>query len=267
MLTDFDVDSSEIRPTFEERCTKCGGSGNWRSYSGWTTRTCYACKGKGYFTRLTSPEVRAKAKVQRTARAAANANSVWDSFSAEHPAVAQWMVDSTGFEFADSLRAAVIRFGQLTDRQLAAAESCVAKREAAKAAAADRKANAPVVSVEKIETAIQTALTNGLKRPILRLAGFRFSPAKATSTNAGAIYVKSVDGVYLGKVLGGKLFASRDCNADQSAEIISVCTDPEAAAVAYGKQFGQCACCGRELSDPESVERGIGPVCAEKFGW
>jgi hypothetical protein len=26
---------------------------------------------------------------------------------------------------------------------------------------------------------------------------------------------------------------------------------------------GKCGCCGRELTDPESVRRGIGPVCQE----
>jgi hypothetical protein len=33
--------------------------------------------------------------------------------------------------------------------------------------------------------------------------------------------------------------------------------------VAYIKS-GRCGCCGRELTDPESVWRGIGPVCREK---
>lgn len=27
---------------------------------------------------------------------------------------------------------------------------------------------------------------------------------------------------------------------------------------------GECARCGRELTDPESIQRGLGPVCAEK---
>jgi hypothetical protein len=28
-----------------------------------------------------------------------------------------------------------------------------------------------------------------------------------------------------------------------------------------------CACCGKELSDPESVARGIGPICADNYGF
>lgn len=36
-------------------------------------------------------------------------------------------------------------------------------------------------------------------------------------------------------------------------------------ASAFGVAFGTCAICGRLLTNPESVERGIGPVCAERF--
>lgn len=30
---------------------------------------------------------------------------------------------------------------------------------------------------------------------------------------------------------------------------------------------GSFTLCGRYLTNPESIERGIGPVCAEKSGW
>lgn len=42
--------------------------------------------------------------------------------------------------------------------------------------------------------------------------------------------------------------------------------DSETAAT-YGKTFGICALCGRTLTDPVSIERGIGPVCASRAGW
>lgn len=34
---------------------------------------------------------------------------------------------------------------------------------------------------------------------------------------------------------------------------------------ALGKSWDHCLCCGRRLDDPESVDRGIGPVCAAKY--
>lgn len=36
-------------------------------------------------------------------------------------------------------------------------------------------------------------------------------------------------------------------------------------AKAYGKAYGICADCGKLLSNPDSVEAGIGPVCASKW--
>lgn len=41
----------------------------------------------------------------------------------------------------------------------------------------------------------------------------------------------------------------------------------EKAAKRYGKELGRCSCCNRTLTDPASIEAGIGPVCAGKRGW
>jgi len=41
--------------------------------------------------------------------------------------------------------------------------------------------------------------------------------------------------------------------------------DPLAAAIKYGKLSGRCCSCGRNLTDPVSIERGIGPQCILKF--
>lgn len=39
----------------------------------------------------------------------------------------------------------------------------------------------------------------------------------------------------------------------------------EAQAAAWGHKVGVCCCCGRLLSNPESVELGIGPICRGKY--
>lgn len=44
-----------------------------------------------------------------------------------------------------------------------------------------------------------------------------------------------------------------------------ILADPLAAAVAYGKATGRCCVCSTELTNPESVDAGIGPICASKF--
>lgn len=38
-------------------------------------------------------------------------------------------------------------------------------------------------------------------------------------------------------------------------------------AVKFGKLYGVCCICGRTLTNEESIEAGIGPVCAGKAGW
>ena len=46
-----------------------------------------------------------------------------------------------------------------------------------------------------------------------------------------------------------------------------IAEDPAKSASDYGKQSGRCGLCRSPLSDPESIARGIGPVCAKKHGW
>jgi hypothetical protein len=36
-------------------------------------------------------------------------------------------------------------------------------------------------------------------------------------------------------------------------------------AAAFGRETGWCVVCGTELTDPDSIAAGIGPVCATKF--
>jgi hypothetical protein len=122
--------------------------------------------------------------------------------------------------------------------------------------------------VEAIEVAFNNAKQAGIKFPKLRLDTFVFSPAGENSKNAGAIYIKNKeDGVYLGKVAGGRLFTSRDCDTETSERIVAVSSDPKQAAIAYGQKFGKCAICARALTDKDSIALGIGPICAEKYGF
>ena len=41
--------------------------------------------------------------------------------------------------------------------------------------------------------------------------------------------------------------------------------NPLEAAKKYGKLAGRCCSCGRDLTDPVSIEQGIGPTCMMKF--
>lgn len=262
---------------FVEVCGKCRGSG---IYYGRSSRghQCFPCKGAGKFTFRTSPEQRAKAKAASAARKARVAAAGLEAFTAANPEDGAWIVARAGsFDFATAMKSALERFGHLTEKQHATVTRlrlADADRDARRAAEREqRDAAAPALDIAKIEEAFQSArdkaAAKGVMAPklLLRLAGFKFSPAPATGSNAGALYVKSKGGEYLGKVQGGKFKRAFACDEVTEAEVVRVASDPKEAAIAYGRETGSCACCGRELSDPASVALGIGPICAGKFGW
>lgn len=45
----------------------------------------------------------------------------------------------------------------------------------------------------------------------------------------------------------------------------SLASDPHGHALAFSREHGVCACCGSPLSDADSIARGFGPVCAQRF--
>ena len=260
---------------FEQNCPKCTGSGMYYGASRYGMQ-CFTCKGKGKLSFKTSPATRAKAKqsAQRRAVAKAEAQAAKaQEWKDANPAETAWMVSSAPrFEFAQAMLDALNKYGHLTEKQMATVQRLTvqsAERQAQYQVERQAKAEtAPELSVEAIEVAFKTAKDAGIKFPKLRLDDFVFSPASEKSANFGAVYIKSKgDGVYLGKVMGGKLFTSRDCTTEAKERIVAVATDPKQAAIAYGQKFGSCAVCGRELTDGDSISRGIGPICAEKYGW
>lgn len=231
-----------------------------------------AVAGFETFNRQMEARVRELQKQARKAREADKAAGAAQAWKDEHAAEWAYMQKraEAGNGFYRYLCDAVGKYGSIFESRLESVRGDMA-REARPAPAA--QAPAPVVSLEAVEAAFAKAKEAGITWPKLRLGGFVFSPAGANSANAGAIYIKTrqpagdLPGVYMGKVLGGKLFTSRECDAAAKDEILAIAKDPKAAAVAYGKQFGRCSVCNRELTDDASVAAGIGPICATRYGF
>ncbi len=55
--------------------------------------------------------------------------------------------------------------------------------------------------------------------------------------------------------------------ASREQALKAIEADPTKAMLDYGKQTVHCGHCGRKLSNKQSRERGIGPICAGKMGW
>lgn len=183
--------------------------------------------------------------------------AAFQSFAADYPDVAAWLSVET-FDFAVSLRQQAERKGTLSIGQIAAARRCIDRSKAR----AEAESRAPV-DTGKLEQVFATAKSNGLKKPGINIGPFRFSPAPENGRNPGAIYVKH-EGQYLGKVLNGKFLAQ--CTVDILNQVMGIAADPFGRAVEHGQLTGRCAICNRNLKDEDSTGRGIGPVCARKFG-
>jgi molecular chaperone DnaK (HSP70) len=210
-------------------------------------------------------------------------NNNFEIFKMVYPSEAQWLEDTAPrWDMAASLLNAAKRYGDLTERQLAVITNGIERdaRRAEKKAQAEidrieNRLNAPAVDtagVDRLKAAFDHAIANaaergrGLKRPKITIDTVVISPAPAHGKNPGAIYVKD-DGLYLGKIAGGQFFASRDCTEAAKAKVLSFIADPMAAAEAYGLETGRCCICNRELTNADSVGRGIGPICRERMGW
>lgn len=215
---------------------------------------------------MTNAQLASAHRAADAARAAVpvKSNNRVAQWAQANPAAYEWIVNHSDTNpFAGSLHSSLHKWGRLTDRQLLAVLGAIARSTIAEAKAQ----NAPTVTVEPIEVAFGKATAAGIAHPKLRLGEFVFSPAPATGKNPGAIYVRHSDGSYLGKVAGSRLFTVAAVSPEVEREIVSVAADPLNAAIAYGKRYGKCSVCARTLTDEASVARGIGPVCAERFGW
>jgi hypothetical protein len=140
-------------------------------------------------------------------------------------------------------------------------------------------ANTPAVAVnvnqpsqfEALFNAFEAAKGKGAKRLTLRFDGVNVKPNRDLS----ALWVTSqtefeqgdygMQPKYLGKVTRNAIDSRFSDTVRET--IMGAANDPLTAAIRYGKVSGSCSCCGRELTVKESIERGIGPICAKKFNW
>lgn len=274
-------DQPPVAPVFKVNCSKCGGSGRFRSWSGRDVGPCHTCKGKGYHERKTSPQQLAANRAATAERKVRNEAGRWGHFAEKYPQHAEWLLatikrlnerptaSSEGYlSFLTSLKAGIAKYGNLSIAQLAAVEKGMARdaerdgqkvRQVTVAQARTVEANA-----QPILDAFRKARESGLKYVCLRLQRLVINEAKKFP---GRLYVKTSDGIYAGKIENGIFSPSSECSDELKAKIILVVEDPAAAAKTYGLETGQCSCCGRELTNKDSIALGIGPICAERFGW
>jgi len=108
---------------------------------------------------------------------------------------------------------------------------------------------------------------------VLHFPNFTFSPDRR---DPNVIWVNSKSHTNdrglpaaFGKIVDGKLHTFRLATPEIIDEIKAFAADPAGNARLTGqkKEFGICCCCGATLTDPNSIEAGIGPICAGKWGF
>lgn len=105
-------------------------------------------------------------------------------------------------------------------------------------------------------------MQEGAKRQvILRFEGATVK-AVTKGPNVGCVYVFTPGGMYVGKITPAGVYYG-DENLKEA--LTKATENPQEAAVAYGRQTGNCSCCGRLLTDPVSIFGGIGPICLGKL--
>ena len=144
------------------------------------------------------------------------------------------------------------------------------------------EAPAPVVTLQELAEGLpapqETVTVPGLieafervgseiERPRITIGALRVQAAPIHGNrNPGSLYVKR-NGEYQGKITSDGVFHPTGYAAKETAEeLLAIDEDPVGKAREHGRLTGQCAICSRQLTDPVSVERGIGPICASRWG-
>ena len=254
-----------LKKSTEKRypCGQCAGTGNYQGARVHQEKKhCFACRGRGYFK--TDPR---KLQQQRERRAQKREEARVEAQRANEEtglltSFAEFDMQSWN-DFARSMIEQHNAGKAWSEKQIVAAQNMVEKtRISRERRRQEREANAQSVDLKAIIDLFETAKSSGYKRPIYRAEGIVISLAPINGVNAGALYVKNEDKQYLGKVKDGRYYG--DDSAKQALEVIA--KDPRDAAIRYGQRTGSCACCGRALTNHASIELGIGPVCATKWG-
>lgn len=248
-------------------CPRCKGTGRFMGHR--ASFPCFKCEGSG----KVSKGVAAAAKGKVTA--AQNKAQRLVEFARDHVEVMDFLVANQEWsDFYRSLHDQLMERGSLSDGQIAAVQRGMEKIAAKRAEKdVEREKKSGDIGVAAINKLFETAMENGLKQPMFRTERLVIKLAK---NHADTLYVtdRAVEdrfggggrnGAYVGKIVAGRFEARREAKEDTLKLLAKIAKNPLKAAVEYGRSTGTCCCCGRELTDAESVANGIGPVCQAKW--
>lgn len=202
-----------------------------------TTTTCSQCLGTGEDQDFGGACSACVTKISKPAPALTKVEN-------DLGALADWLAEQTWSEFAQSLARQYRSKGELSPKQVAAAEKMKASCEA-KRAAREASRPAPVAAEEKVTVA-------GLYRRTEDGAIY-----KVQASRSGNLYALRM---VAGTKRGSWDYESGAIRTLKASELLDL-----ESAKQYGRETGVCCSCGATLTDKASIEAGIGPICASKF--
>lgn len=187
-------------------------------------------------------------------------------------ALLEWAAQQTWSSFATDVASKGARYG-LTVNQRAALERMKAKVDAK---TPGRPSTASVPGFQGIVQVLDHIDASGNKFPRVTLttdAGGKLVIRRNRAGRGAGQEAIKLDDLWLGNITPqgdwGPSAVARDLAPDTKAEVWSILKDLRDDAIgtleAHGKKLGRCSCCGRALSNDESVEVGIGPECRAKL--
>jgi hypothetical protein len=161
------------------------------------------------------------------------------------------------------------KFNRLSEKQYAWAHK-LAVDSVDREKESQQETNNEGAQFSRLFDVFKAAKARGLKRLTLRLSGVNVKPNRDLTMLWVTSQTEKEEGnyglqpKYLGKVTPNRLDSR--LSDEVKAVLIEAANDPLTAAIRYGKETGSCSCCGRDLTNAESIRLGIGPICREKFG-
>lgn len=260
---EYSVEAAHKSPASTMPCPRCRATG--QAFGG----VCYRCNGSKVVRALSSDPKNVQARERAVERKVEEKTELLErmkKFAAEHADVLAYC-GRVKNEFTENCLRQYANEGTMSVGRMAAIANSLERAAAAKVERAVSAPNVAGAGFTKLLDGFKAAAATRLKRPKMTCGDFVFKLATERSNNPGYVYVYRGD-VYKGKIApDGKFFATRETTAEETAAIEKVGRDPFAAAVEHGKLTGQCSICSRKLTDPKSVAAGIGPKCAQGFGW
>jgi hypothetical protein len=164
--------------------------------------------------------------------------------------------------FAMSILNQILEGRRLSEKQEAAIVNFITKVRNRDAEKTDTN-----VKIHNLIQIFREARQKGVKKGTLRVHQYIIREAPITGRNPESLYVIDRGREELVAIIrpDGTL-DMRKGGIEDRQNIIEIDANPHQYIIKFGILTGHCSICGRILTDENSISKGIGPICAAKWG-